>query len=152
MNSPCVPYFEDCIVLSLQQNPTHLKLPAYGSWKSDWSNEGMKKGQTHRQKSWHQVGGVCFDEGTCYSPQPEMSACSLHTAQGEGLARHFLPVLYIMCLKVSRLRLQTSRRRKLQFLCSVICKHTCKHCQCHSGQRKALPIPNLSSMEKALPF
>ena len=45
-----------------------------------------------------------------------MSACSLHTAQGEGLARHFLPVLYIMCLKVSRLRLQISRRRRMQLV------------------------------------
>lgn len=52
---------------------------------------------------------VCFDEGTCYSPQSGMLACLLLTAQGEELASFGRK-----CLLVSLLRLQISRERMLQ--------------------------------------
>lgn len=51
------------------------------SWKPDWGNKGMEKGQTHMQKNWGRMECAYFNGGhlLCFT-------CVMYSA-GEELAR-----------------------------------------------------------------
>lgn len=51
------------------------------SWKPDWGNKGMEKGQTHMQKNWGRVECAYFNGGHLLC-----CTCVMYSA-GEGLAR-----------------------------------------------------------------
>ena len=70
----------------------------------------MKKGQTHIQKPWDQMGCALFNRGhQLYNSETQHTYCMMH--KGVRLAS-----LSRRCMQGSSLRLQTCARMKLQLL------------------------------------